>query len=119
MKTLALLLLLPAAAAPAQDATKFNLVCQGSYAQGDSATRVLRVDLAAMRFCYGPCRDSLAIGRVTDAEIVFAETNRPDYRFEQRYNRSTGAFEAHTKSGTFASSFRATCTRAPFSGLPG
>jgi hypothetical protein len=128
---LAALLIMCGAAQGATDTRKFDLRCDGTKTMSISKASEpwslrYRVDLANLTFCTGTaeqCNGPFSIAKVEPSEIVF-QNDRTTYSWiEARVDRTSGALTQRV--GFFlpamvGESFTvsASCTRAPFSGLP-
>lgn len=118
----------------------FNLRCTGEVVTREGAMlvapvtarssfeRIYRIDLAARRWCEGPCRTTEHIAGVTDTEIVLEYEDHGDAAsglisdFEAVLNRETGELQRRVRLGSAESLFvqyeRGPCVREPFSGFP-
>lgn len=125
---MASVILLAAAAASA-----FNVVCDGTGGGYDVSgpglkalappshfSRVFRIDLAAKRWCTGPCETTKPINEVRPEAIVLdwnaklgAET---DYVLV--LNREDGTIFERMRTGTSALIYSGNCAKAAFTGFP-
>ena len=105
----------------AEQATSFDLICDGQAFYSDmkprSVTHHYRINLTEMRWCWEKCERTRAIVSATVDRITFHDTTNDGYRsYVSRIDGSYSRFNPG-RSGTRISD-TGTCKAAPFSGMP-
>jgi hypothetical protein len=107
---------------------KFDLDCSGmmhgwSGGQPDSWKETFRIDLAANRWCRGPCGVTFPIGTVSDDRISLSDSHSATggpKGVETVIGRMDGEIRERLMMGTPSQSMTVIegfCTKAPFSGF--
>ena len=118
---------LPAATTAPAPAQQFDLDCSGAVPGVDpmwaQARAHFRIDLGAMRWCYGECKAIQSIAEVQPATIWFEKSTDAEdalglVRF-RAVNRETGEYTYAKESRSIGRiSEKAMCEKQPFSGFP-
>lgn len=98
-----------------------KLVASHDTAPMEADTRkTFRLDLAALRWCEGDCRETKPIVRVRDTLLILIEDSDPriDAYESLTINRESGRYDHHTRINESSMDGKGFCKPTPFTGFP-